>query len=98
METIPYRCLHLFPYLANTRKYFATGTIFFTRKKNNDNSVFLFSSFEYKPSGLLGYSKGPDGGQSACVAARPFLTEMGCLPVKTMTQIGTVRMDVFISL
>lgn len=41
---------------------------------------------------------GPGGGQSACVAARPFLAEMGCLPVKTMTQIGTVRMDIFISL
>ena len=72
--------------------------IFHKKKKENDNSVFLFSSFEYKPSGLLGYSMGPGGGQSACVAARPFLAEMGCLPVKTMTQIGTVRMDIFISL
>ena len=41
---------------------------------------------------------GPGGGQSACVAARPFLAEMGCLPVKTMTQIGKVRADIYITL
>ena len=52
------------------------------------NSYF---SFEYKPSGLIGYSIGPHGAAVACAAARPFLSELGCLPVKHVATVGQVR-------
>lgn len=50
----------------------------------------IFFSFEFKPSGLLSYSMGPNGGALACVSARPFLSEIGCIPVKHFVTIGNV--------
>lgn len=51
-------------------------------------------SFEFKPSGLLSYSMGPNGGALACVSARPFLSEIGCIPVKHFVTIGNVHKEV----
>lgn len=51
-------------------------------------------SFEYKPSGMVGYSQGNLGGAMAIAAARPFLSEMGCLPVKHFVVIPFVQKEV----
>ncbi|XP_066914004.1 uncharacterized protein [Clytia hemisphaerica] len=51
-------------------------------------------SFEYKPSGLISYTLGTRGGLAACVAARPYLAELGCLPVKHMTTVSSVHQEV----
>ena len=54
--------------------------------------MFPFScSFEFKPSALVTYSMGQQGGICACMALRPFLSELGCLPVKQMVTIPQVR-------
>lgn len=47
-------------------------------------------SFEFKPSGILAYAMGPHGGALAAAAARPFLSEMGCIPVKQFVTVGSV--------
>ena len=54
--------------------------------------INFYFSFEYKPSGLIGYSIGPHGAAVACAAARPFLSELGCLPVKHVATVGQVRL------
>jgi len=51
-------------------------------------------SFEYKPSALCGYSMGPHGGALACAAARPFLSEMGCIAIKPFTTIASAQKEV----
>jgi len=52
------------------------------------------TSFEYKPSGLVGYSMGPHGGAIACNAARPFLSEVGCLPVKHFVTVANAHKEI----
>jgi len=42
------------------------------------------SSFAGKASGIITYSVSPLGGARAAVALRPFLSELGCLPVSKM--------------
>uniref|UniRef100_A0A7M5USV9 NADPH-dependent FMN reductase-like domain-containing protein n=1 Tax=Clytia hemisphaerica TaxID=252671 RepID=A0A7M5USV9_9CNID len=51
-------------------------------------------SFEFKVSGMVGYSQGNLGGVMAMTAARPFLSEMGCLPVKHFVVIPYVQNEV----
>jgi len=46
------------------------------------------ASFAHKISGIIAYTMGPFGGCSAISAARPLLTEMGCLPVKNFVSIS----------
>lgn len=45
-------------------------------------------SFAYKPSGIVVYTMGTEGGAYAAVGLRPFLAEMGCLPVKRAAHIA----------
>jgi len=42
------------------------------------------SCYAYKPSGIVTYSPGPWGGSRVAVALRPFLSELGCLPVSKL--------------
>ena len=42
------------------------------------------SCYGFKPSGIVTYSPGPYGGSRAAVALRPFLSELGCLPVSKL--------------
>ena len=42
------------------------------------------SYFSFKPSGMLTYSVSPYGGARGAVALRPFLSELGCIPVQAM--------------
>ena len=39
------------------------------------------SNYSNKPSAIVTYSPGPWGGARAAMALRPFLSELGCLPV-----------------
>lgn len=43
------------------------------------------SNYACKPSAIVTYSIGPWGGMRAAVALRPFLSELGCLPVSKLT-------------
>jgi len=43
------------------------------------------SNYALKPSAVVTYSAGPWGGARAAMAARPFLSELGCLSVSKMT-------------
>jgi len=52
------------------------------------------SNYAYKPSGIITYSVSPYGGSRAAVALRPFLSELGCLPVSKMACFSTVG-DIF---
>ncbi len=52
------------------------------------------SNYAYKPSGMITYSVSPYGGARAAVALRPFLSELGCLPVSKMGCFSMVG-DVF---
>ena len=52
------------------------------------------SNYAYKPSGIITYSPSPYGGARAAVALRPFLSELGCLPVSTMACFSMVG-DIF---
>ena len=45
---------------------------------------FGSSLFSYKPSIIVSYSAGQWGGTRAAIALRPFLSELGCLPVSQM--------------
>ena len=42
------------------------------------------SNYACKPSAIIAYSAGPFAGARAAVALRPFLSELGCLPVSKM--------------
>jgi chromate reductase, NAD(P)H dehydrogenase (quinone) len=48
---------------------------------------FGSSSFSFIPSGIVSYSAGQWGGTRAAHALRPFLSELGCLPVSAMVHI-----------
>lgn len=48
---------------------------------------FGASLFAWKPSLIVTYSGGQWGGTRAAVAMRPFLSELGCLPVSAMIHI-----------
>jgi chromate reductase len=50
-------------------------------------SHFGGSNYAYKMSAIVTYSAGPWGGMRAAVALRPFLSELGCLPVSKLTGI-----------
>ena len=52
------------------------------------------SCYAFKPSGLITYSLSPYGGARAAVALRPFLSELGCLPVSAMGCFSMVG-DIF---
>lgn len=43
------------------------------------------SNYAYKPSATVCYSPGPSGGARVAMALRPFLSELGCLPVSKLT-------------
>ena len=45
---------------------------------------FGSSTFSFKPSAIVSYSAGQWGGTRAAAALRPFLSELGCLPVSAM--------------
>jgi chromate reductase, NAD(P)H dehydrogenase (quinone) len=42
------------------------------------------SCYAFKPSGIITYSPGPYGGARVAMALRPFLSELGCLPVSKL--------------
>lgn len=48
---------------------------------------FGSSTFAFKPSGIVSYSAGQWGGTRAAHSLRPFLSELGCLPVSAMVHI-----------
>ena len=48
---------------------------------------FGSSLFAYKPSLIVTYSAGQWGGTRAAAGMRPFLSELGCLPVSAMLHI-----------
>lgn len=48
---------------------------------------FGSSVFSYKPSGIVSYSAGQWGGTRAAHSLRPFLSELGCIPVSAMVHI-----------
>lgn len=48
---------------------------------------FGSSLFSWKPSLIVTYSAGQWGGTRAAVAMRPFLSELGCLPVSAMIHV-----------
>ena len=52
--------------------------------------MICFFSYEFKASGLIAYSQGNVGGAMAVAAARPFLSELGCLPVRQFVTIPFV--------
>jgi NAD(P)H-dependent FMN reductase len=45
------------------------------------------SRYAYKPSGICVYSPGAYGGVRCAMALRPFLSELGCLPVSNIFAI-----------
>lgn len=57
-------------------------------------SHFGGSCYACKPSGIVTYSPGPLGGARAAVALRPFLSELGCIPVSKMACFSMVG-DIF---
>jgi chromate reductase len=57
-------------------------------------SHFGGSNYAYKPSAMITYSPGPYGGSRAAMALRPFLSELGCLPVSKMACFSTAG-DIF---
>ena len=52
------------------------------------------SGYAYKPSAIITYSPSPYGGSRCAVALRPFLSELGCLPVSKLACFSTVG-DIF---
>jgi chromate reductase, NAD(P)H dehydrogenase (quinone) len=48
---------------------------------------FGSSIFSWKPSLIVSYSGGQWGGTRAAAALRPFLSELGCLPVSAMIHV-----------
>ncbi len=55
---------------------------------------FGSSTFSFKPSGIVSYSAGQWGGTRAAHSLRPFLSELGCIPVSAMVHVPQA-MDVF---
>jgi len=55
---------------------------------------FGASLFAWKPSLIVTYSAGQWGGTRAAVGMRPFLSELGCLPVSAMIHVPKAQ-DVF---
>jgi len=51
---------------------------------------FGSSTFGFKPSAIVSYSAGQWGGTRAAHSLRPFLSELGCLPVSAMVHIPKV--------
>ena len=43
------------------------------------------SNYTLKPSACVTYSPGPWGGMRGAMALRPFLSELGCIPVSKLT-------------
>ena len=54
----------------------------------NVMSHFGSTLFAHKPAGIATYSAGNWGGARAGVALRPFLSELGCLPVSATWQLA----------
>jgi len=52
------------------------------------------SNYAYKPSGIISYSLSPYGGTRTAMALRPFLFELGCLPVSKLACFSSVG-DIF---
>lgn len=48
---------------------------------------FGASRFSFKPSAIVTYSAGQWGGARAAMGMRPFLSELGCLPVSAMVHV-----------
>eukprot|EP00286_Rhodomonas_abbreviata_P018420 CAMPEP_0181293760 /NCGR_PEP_ID=MMETSP1101-20121128/3234_1 /TAXON_ID=46948 /ORGANISM="Rhodomonas abbreviata, Strain Caron Lab Isolate" /LENGTH=225 /DNA_ID=CAMNT_0023398363 /DNA_START=106 /DNA_END=783 /DNA_ORIENTATION=+ len=48
------------------------------------------SNYATKPSGIVTYSPSPWGGCRAAMALRPFLSELGCLPVSKLAHFPDV--------
>mmetsp|Transcript_7482 Transcript_7482/g.18400 ORF Transcript_7482/g.18400 Transcript_7482/m.18400 type:complete len:211 (+) Transcript_7482:14-646(+) len=57
----------------------------------NMMSYFGASAYAFKPSGICVYSAGLWGGARAGVALRPFLSELGCLPVSSILHIAKAQ-------
>lgn len=55
---------------------------------------FGSSKYAYKPSGIITYSSGPWGGMRAAIALRPFLSELGCLPVSYICAFANPVADI----
>merc|ERR1712226_389043 len=51
-------------------------------------SHFGASNYGFKPAAICTYSAGMWGGARAGVALRPFLSELGCLPVSATFQLA----------
>jgi len=49
------------------------------------------SLFAFKPSAIVSYSAGQWGGCRAAHALRPFLSELGCLPVSAMVHVPSAQ-------
>jgi chromate reductase len=49
---------------------------------------FGAANYALRPSAIVCYSPGPFGGARAAVALRPFLSELGCLPVSKLTLLS----------
>ena len=55
-------------------------------------SHFGSGAYSFKPSGIVTYSAGMWAGTRAGVALRPFLSELGCLPVSSMVALpGAIK-------
>jgi NAD(P)H-dependent FMN reductase len=55
-------------------------------------SHFGSAAYSFKPSGVVTYSAGLWGGARAGVALRPFLSELGCLPVSSVVSVpGAIK-------
>jgi hypothetical protein len=53
----------------------------------NTLNHFGSSLFSFKPSAIVSYSQGQWGGARAAAGLRPFLSELGCLPVSAMVHV-----------
>ena len=49
------------------------------------------SNYAFKPSACVTYSPSPWGGMRCATALRPFLSELGCLPVSKLCGLGSVQ-------
>jgi chromate reductase len=58
---------------------------------SNLMSYFGGSRYAFKPSGTVVYSGGEYGGMRAAMALRPFLSELGCLPVSAITAFPNAK-------
>ena len=54
-------------------------------------SYFGSSKYAFKPSGIVTYSPGEFGGVRAAMALRPFLSELGALPVSAICAIPSAN-------